>query len=585
MENQKLETLLNLALETTNEEREKSDDLNAGYNEQEKTWELIVRYSGSLAEVEDMGIEPEILLGGYAILKVPQHLIDPISRLAQIEYIEKPKRLFFALYQARAASCLLPVQDAGLGLDGEGVLVAVLDSGIDYFHPDFRKSDGRTRILYLWDQTLGQVFDQDAINAALEALDRQSALAVVPSVDASGHGTAVAGIAAGNGRESGGRYRGVAYASPLLIVKLGPSDRDGFPGTTQLMRAVDFAVRKAQELSMPLAVNISFGNTYGSHDGTSLLETFLNAAAMEGRNVIVAGTGNEGAAGGHVSGKLQIGETKEILLSVAPYETGFGLQLWKSYGDRFQVSLESPSGIRLGPFRPEPGARRFWYENTKILVYYGEPSPYSLAQEIYMDFIPEENYVNGGIWRIFLEPERLASGQYDLWLPSYGILNTSTRFLQSTPEVTLTIPSTADRVISVAAYDAFYESYADFSGRGNVYGGRFAKPDLAAPGVDISTTASGGGYESVTGTSFAAPFVTGTSALLMQWGIKLGNDPYLYGEKVKASLIRGARHLSGFAEWPNSQLGLWSTLRGGQHFVKKSVQNIRFSIISTAKCM
>ena len=238
-----------------------------------------------------------------------------------------------------------------------------------------------------------------------------------------------------------------------------------------------------------------------------------------------------------------------------PYETGFGLQLWKSYGDRFQVSLESPSGIRLGPFRPEPGARRFWYENTKILVYYGEPSPYSLAQEIYMDFIPEENYVNGGIWRIFLEPERLASGQYDLWLPSYGILNTSTRFLQSTPEVTLTIPSTADRVISVAAYDAFYESYADFSGRGNVYGGRFAKPDLAAPGVDISTTASGGGYESVTGTSFAAPFVTGTSALLMQWGIKLGNDPYLYGEKVKASLIRGARHLSGFAEWPNSQLG------------------------------
>ena len=140
---------------------------------------------------------------------------------------------------------------------------------------------------------------------------------------------------------------------------------------------------------MPLAVNISFGNTYGSHDGTSLLETFLNAAAMEGRNVIVAGTGNEGAAGGHVSGKLQIGETKEILLSVAPYETGFGLQLWKSYGDRFQVSLESPSGIRLGPFRPEPGARRFWYENTKILVYYGEPSPYSLAQEIYMDFIPQ----------------------------------------------------------------------------------------------------------------------------------------------------------------------------------------------------
>lgn len=555
MDNQKLEDLLNLALEATDEEREKSADLETGYDEADRTWELIVRYSGSLAEVEEMGIETEILLGGYAILKVPQRLIAPLSRLPQIEYIEKPKRLFFALYQARAASCLSPLQEAGLGLDGDGVLVAVLDSGIDYFHPDFRREDGSTRIRYLWDQALGQVYDEDDINEALAAPNRQTALSIVPSVDVSGHGTAVAGIAAGNGRGSNEQNRGVAYGSPLLVVKLGPSGRDGFPGTVQLMRAVDFAVRKAQELSMPVAINISFGNTYGSHDGTSLVETFLNAAAAQGRNVIVAGTGNEGAAGGHAAGTLVMGEEEEILLSVAPYETGFGLQLWKSYADQFDIMLEGPSGQRLGPFPPEPGARRYQYGNTQLLVYYGEPSPYSLAQEIYMDFIPEQTYVDSGIWRVILTPRRLAAGRYDLWLPSYGILNTSTRFLRSSPETTLTIPATAARVISVAAYDSSYESYADFSGRGGPEGGIIQKPDLAAPGVDILAPAKGGGYENVTGTSFAAPFVTGTSALLMQWGIKQGNDPYLYGEKVKASLIRGARHLSGFAEWPNSWLG------------------------------
>ncbi|MDO5417071.1 MAG: S8 family peptidase [Lachnospiraceae bacterium] len=555
MEDQKLENLLNLALDATEEEREKSPELEAGYDPGERTWELIVRYSGSLEEVRDMGIRVEELLSGYAILWAPQSRISEVSRLPQIEYMEKPKRLFFAVYQARAASCLAPLQEGGLGLTGKGTLVAVLDSGIDYFHPDFRNEDGSTRILLLWDQVLDRIFTQEEINEALQAGSRRDGLSLVPSVDPGGHGTAVAGIAAGNGRESGGRNRGVAYESQLLVVRLGVPEADGFPRTTQLMRAVDFAVRTGARLGMPTAVNISFGNTYGSHDGTSLLETFLDEAAGFGRNVIVVGTGNEGGSGGHTSGRLEMGREEEILLSVAPFETGFSVQLWKSYADRFRIRLAAPSGEEFGPFPEQPGTRRYRYRETEILLYYGEPSPYSQAQEIFFDFLPGDTYLNSGVWRILLEPVRLVTGRFDLWLPSHSSLNPATRFLAPVPDITLTIPSTARKVISVGAYDASYQSYAQFSGRGYTRVGSLVKPELSAPGTDILTTLSGGGYGRVTGTSFAAPFVTGTSSLLMEWGINQGNDPYLYGEKVKARLIRGARHLSGFAEWPNPELG------------------------------
>ena len=102
-------------------------------------------------------------------------------------------------------------------------------------------------------------------------------------------------------------------------------------------------------------------------------------------------------------------------------------------------------------------------------------------------------------------------------------------------------------------------TYADFSGRGTERGENFRKPDLAAPGVDIMTTVPGGGYAPATGTSFATPFVTGAAALLMEWGITDGNDPFLYGEKVKAYLQKGARSLPAFSEYPNPQIG-WGTL-------------------------
>ena len=194
------------------------------------------------------------------------------------------------------------------------------------------------------------------------------------------------------------------------------------------------------------------------------------------------------------------------------------------------------------------------------MIYYGEPKPFNPYQEIYIEFIPIGDYVESGIWEIELIPRNIVNGNYDLWLPSGATLNMGTAFLNPVAETTLTIPSTASKGITVGAYDARFNQPAAFSGRGFTRETNQVKPDLAAPGVEITSCAVGGGYEIRTGTSMATPFVTGSAALLMQWGIVDGNDLYLYGEKIKAYLIRGAkRDIGGFTEFPNPQLG-WGTL-------------------------
>ena len=554
-----MENLLNLALAATIQERERSASLSTGYDGETRRWELIVRHSLPLPDLSELGIEEEELIGQYGILRVPEPLIDLVSELPQVEYIEKPKRLFFAVNQAKAASCITRVQIPGSGdhtdLSGQGVIVAVIDSGIDYFHEDFRREDGRTRILELWDQGLGQIFSQEKFNEALEQGSREQALQMVPSRDLSGHGTAVAGIAAGNGRESGGRYRGVAYESDLLVVKLGNREPGGFPRTTELMRALNYVVQYAAERARPVAVNLSIGNSYGSHEGNSLLETFINTASNFGRTVLVTGTGNEGVRGGHASGNLKERESQEIELSVSSYETGFSVQLWKSYVDEFQISLVTPSGTVLGPLPPITGPATWNYEGTRILVYYGEPAPYSSAQEIYFDFIPKGSYVDDGVWKIRLIPQKIVEGNYHLWMPSAALLNPLTHFFSPTVDTTLTIPSTARNVVAVGAYNARLMTYAPFSGRGYTRGNTQVKPDIVAPGVDIVTTAVGGSYTGVTGTSFATPFVTGSAALMMQYGIVQGNDPFLYGEKIRAYLQRGAQRLTALVGYPNEIVG------------------------------
>lgn len=552
-QDEKLDNQLNLALDLTKEEREKSEDLNAGYDEISGQWEIIFRYAGSLSTLnrpETTVIEP--LSMGYAVAYIKENDLEVFSQNEQIIFIEKPKNLLLNRQASIAASCMLSVKNAPLSLTGRGVFVAVIDTGIDIFHPDFIDENGNTRIYALWDQTVpgsppepfttGNIFTMEEIN---EVLHDQNGKETFQSRDFSGHGTHVASICAGRG--------GVAPQAQLIVVKLGDTRERGFPRTTQLMTALQYVIDLAIRRKKPVAVNISYGHNYGDHRGNSLLETFISQIATQWKNVICIGTGNEGNSGRHKQGKITNKE-QDIIFDIAPFEQSINLQIWKDFVDEFRIRLTSPSGMSY-EITNQQGKTQYVYENTVVFVYNGYPTPYNVQQEIYFSFIPKEgNYIESGQWSLKIVPGHIRNGEYQMWLPVSAGSNQETRFLEPDKTFTLTIPSTAQNVISVGAYNVRYQAYADFSGRGDE---KFCvnKPDLVAPGVGILAATPGGGESILSGTSMATPFVTGSAALLMEWGIVKGNDPYMYGERIKAYLHKGARKLEGFYVYPNDETG------------------------------
>ena len=561
MANQKLEVQLSLALDTPAQMREKSDNLDTGYAPSENTWELIVKYNGNLDRLTG-GIRVEPLIAGYAIVTIPENLIGAFSRMEEIEFIEKPKKLYPQVTAGLGASCFYPLLQpvSGKALSGQGVYMAILDSGIDYTDPMFRYADGTTKIAWLWDQGkradaekgekppqgffTGVEYSRKMLNANLQKNSERL------TTDVTGHGTNVAKIAVQGAPES-----------ELIVVKLDTA-RGTYPSTVSLLRAFTYVAKKAQAENMPVAINLSYGNTYGAHDGSSLLERFIDNITEVGRNVICIGAGNEGASAGHFAGKLSENEIQRISFAMGTYERSFSLQLWKWYADRMDISIMSPAGEQYLIRNQNAGgeAQQAVMEQTKLLIFSGRPQPYRKREEVYIDFIPVETYLNTGIWTIEITPRRIANGELRLYMPSAVVRSENTRFLLPSPAQTLTIPSTAQKVITVGAYNAYVRSYAAFSGRGDADSDRAenSKPDLAAPGVNIRIGEGEGGAV-VSGTSYATPFVTAAAALLMEYGIVQGNDPFLYGEKVKAYLHAGARQLPGYDIWPNDQVG-WGAL-------------------------
>jgi minor extracellular serine protease Vpr len=555
MADQKLENLLNISLQATKEEREKSEELGIGYDSEQNTWELIVRYTGSLDGLRTRYPQIRIreLLNQYAVLIVPETLVDAVSQETVIEYVEKPKQLYFELQAGKAASCINAVQQGmnnPFGLFGKGTIVAVIDTGIRAESMEFRNADGSTRILNIWDQTTGTEYDRSQIDEALQNETKDTA--GIPGADVLGHGTQVAAIACGSS--------GVAAQADILVVKLGLAAKNGFPRTTQLMEALDYVVRKAIDYGKPLAVNISFGNNYGDHTGSSLLENFINDIADSWKCSICIGSGNEGLGAVHTGGTLTEDMEETVELAVSSYETGLSIQIWKDYWDDIAVEIIAPSGRNLGRIQENSRVSRIRYEDMELLTYFGEPSPFRIRQEIYIDMIPQTVYIQSGLWKLRLIPRSIRNGRYDMWLPAQGALNFGTGFTSPDSASTFTIPSAAAKAVTVGAYDAGTGSAAPFSGRGYIVeigGSLMVKPELAAPGVNVLVP-SVSGMARVSGTSYATPFVTGSAALLMEWGIVRGNDAFLYGEKLKAYLIKGAEPLAGAAV-PDTQTG-WGRL-------------------------
>lgn len=524
--------------------------------------EVIAKYNGDIKMIAaELGASAEILTENYAIITIARKNIPVLYQYTQIENLELPKNLYIADAYDFISTCVRSVQDKrSYGLTGSGTIVAIIDSGIDYTHPDFRTEDGGTRILYMWDQmckgtppagfSSGAEYNREQINEALRSPDP---MAIIPTRDTDGHGTAVAGIAAGNGRESGGVNAGVAPEADLIVVKIGMKGYQSFTKTTELLRALKYVIDKAREAEKPVAINMSFEMNNGSHLGDSLFETYIADMGSRWKNCIVVPTGNEGAAGHHFAGSIGSGETKEIGFFTAAGINNFYISMWKNFADSFSVELVFPGGVSSGMIGIESQVKTVRASNMSLTVIYGQPSRYSISQEIYFEVKAVTDYISSGVWKLVVKATEVVDGKFEMWLPTSGTVTDETYFTNPTSSRTMTIPSTALKVISVAGYNDKIGNIAGFSGVGSE-NLALPNPDLAAPAVGILTTKAGGGYDSYTGTSMAAPFVTGSAALMMQWGIVQKNSPFVYGERLKGFLRLGASRDTRM-RYPNPKFG------------------------------
>lgn len=571
MESPKLEAELNLALSLPLEEILRNPVFRVSYHAEDDRWKLILLYQGSLEEARSrISFDFIPLLGTFAIITIAASDIPSLLTFPEVLYLELSRPLYIDSITGLSDSCF-PVNTFSLSdsLTGRGTAIAILDSGVDYLHPDFRHEDGTTRILTYWDQTLpydgenrygiGTVFTKEMLDQILlQETDRTE-----PSPDGTGHGTHIAGICAGNGRASGGRNHGAAPEASLIVVKLRQEASSVFTDYANLMMAADFSVRFASALFLPLVINISYGSNDGAHDGSSLMERFLQSFIFYGKNVTVIATGNEGLTRRHSSLIVRAKEPSSISFTVAPGEQSLYLQLWKYSVDQLDYRILTPEGNRL-PLSGQPGIYRYpmssSFERNLLSIVIGASTPYQPLEELFLSISPQGSTqtIFPGTWVLQVIPKHLVNGRINLWLPGREATNAATGFLLPSTELTMTVPSTASNIISVSGYDSFSDTFAPFSGQGFSNPQR-TKPDLCAPAVNILSTAPGGGYSIRTGTSMAAPFVSGAAALLMEWGIVRGNDPFLYGEKLKAALWNGSKALPAFLDYPNLTVG-WGKL-------------------------
>lgn len=575
MFSQKLESLLMVSLEATRNERETFSDLSAGVDSDNDTWEIVVKYN---AQSEDIfvntitstypGTKVYPLLCNYSVIVAGREDVNLIAANPIIEYVEKPKILYYDLINEKRESCVIGVAgDTALvlsPLSGRGVAVAVIDTGINVDDSEFKNPDGSTRILRLWDQNADIYYDSAAINEEIAKKNNpalyeenfpgrrnsESERRTISGLfeDIQRHGINVCKIACGN--------NGVAYGASIIFVKL-KRLVGGFSTTTDMMRAIDYCIRTAASLSMPVALNISFGNNYGPHLSDDIQTSYINDVSGVWKCNICVGSGNEGEGAIHTQGDIETGESMEFELAVREYETDISFAIWRSGLDSLSIKAVSPEGIAYDIPDNSSVINRGNLGGVDIIAFNGQPKPFSSAMELFIGLIPVSDYVTPGLWKFIVTGNNIRNGHIDMWLPTTVTLNSGTGFLKPSSGLTYTIPSTAERVITVGAYDSLRNIVSTFSGRGYLsrtgYDVR-VKPDLIAPGENVvinDTTV-------VSGTSFAVPFCTGAAALLMEWGIVRGNDPYMYGDKLKTYLQRGARPIEGL-EVPSSSQG-WGRL-------------------------
>lgn len=524
--------------------------------------DLVVEYTNEIAEMveTDDGIYSFHWFGGeYRLLHIHKDRLENfLAQMAgRIKYdFPLPMGIMDEIGLNESGIEYIHMQPY-MRIRGSGVVIAMIDTGIDYTHPAFIYPDNTTRILKIWDQTidgtppygfqLGHEYTSEDINKALQITRPYD---IVEHADTEGHGTFIAGVAAGYDEKVG--FTGVAPEAELIIIKVKPAKQNFKEHwmllkegaivyqSTDVLLGMRYAVQEVNRfMNKPLVVNLSLGRNNGPDDtgiAGSAMEDFSHRRGV----ALVGAAGNEGIAGHHVSGVVpEHAKYQDIELKVGNQEKGLSMEIWIPAPDIMSVLVRSPMNEYVEMLPKKFTSRetsKLLFERTEITIEYDLANYHNGDQVILIKFKDP----TPGIWTITLRSHIYLTGIFNAWLPLKVWTERETYFLYPDPSCTITMPGTFSSLISVGAYNHRDGSLHIDSGRGPSRTGNI-RPDLVAPGVNIRAPWLNKDYSAFTGTSVAAAMVAGSAALLLEWGIVRKNDPSMNTYKVRNYLTGGAK--------------------------------------------
>ncbi len=556
----------------------------------EDTADFISTYSALPEQLSAMtGIECiDFVSRQFAVLHIPMDDLESPMNFSYYTYSAIPKLYSLLATDSMEASGILPASRIpAFGNQGQGVLIGFVDTGIDYQNPLFRKEDGSSRILGIWDQTLetgapdpvngfqalyGTQYSREEIDQALAAPDP---LALVPSADENGHGTFLASVAAG-GEDPDQDFTGAAPRASIAMVKLKPAKaylrdfyliREGADAYQEndIMMGVAYLLHLARRFSMPLVICLGLGTNQGSHVGKSPLGLYLDDINIYAGTAVITAAGNETGYGHHYRAVTRPEETLQTVeLNVGEKDSGFSMEFWAQDVDIYRVGFISPTGEVVDPLpssTEEENVIRFLVEQTEITVFSSIVNTATGSQMIFIRFKDPMP----GIWNLTVSSALNVTGAFHIWLPSRGFISDTTYFLRPDPDTLVTGPGNSQYALTVSAYDHTTGGIYIHSSRGFSRSGQI-KPELAAPGVNITGAGLRSGFVQRSGTSAAAAHAAGAAAILLHWGILERNDPFMNTSAIKTYLIRGAKRNPALT-YPNREFG-YGTLDLYQAFLR-----------------
>ena len=556
----------------------------------EDTVDFISTYSALPEQLSAMtGIECiDFVSRQFAVLHIPMDDLESPMNFSYYTYSAIPKLYSLLATDSMEASGILPASRIpAFGNQGQGVLIGFVDTGIDYQNPLFRKEDGSSRILGIWDQTLetgapdpvngfqalyGTQYSREEIDQALAAPDP---LALVPSADENGHGTFLASVAAG-GEDPDQDFTGAAPKASIAMVKLKPAKeylrdfyliREGADAYQEndIMMGVAYLLHLARRFSMPLVICLGLGTNQGSHAGKSPLGLYLDDINIYAGTAVITAAGNETGYGHHYRAVTRPEETLQTVeLNVGEKDSGFSMEFWAQDVDIYRVGFISPTGEVVDPLpssTEEENVIRFLVEQTEITVFSSIINTATGSQMIFIRFKDPMP----GIWNLTVSSALNVTGAFHIWLPSRGFISDTTYFLRPDPDTLVTGPGNSQYALTVSAYDHTTGGIYIHSSRGFSRSGQI-KPELAAPGVNITGAGLRSGFVQRSGTSAAAAHAAGAAAILLHWGILERNDPFMNTSAIKTYLIRGAKRNPALT-YPNREFG-YGTLDLYQAFLR-----------------